>query len=501
MRKLTQREKFLFAIVAVVGVVVLFMMIVPVVRQRFSGGTLETKRNQLQTAQELVSLAQITESIEGQIRNQAGLQGQIISDSLFTEISDKVRLEQLNEARQAPELAALHPALKEKAETLLAYRKQRGQFESLNELRKVQGPLFEGEQPQAVISRQISEFAQKAGLRPNYQLSIKPMSGKKSEKISPQAKKNLALYLYMSQLDEELKQLQVEDSRNGAEQNTKQTEAEAVLDAIYDVWLGDDKAAADNNEKEALKLASKAVEKSDTTVEPKDAQKTPSKPKLSKAKSPLNPPFDKGGKGGISDQEGQFAQFPEVIPLAVRIQLIQLIQSNLKLQLAGAAEFKKGFLEEQVTVVNGEAKRGFLGIGSKKQQPQARFAPGSILLAKFEELMNRSKSEQADDMPEGKGGNTLDVAGQRNALANYIDQILKQKEKFNGWFAKVPSTHQPEEYIVEMTFKGEIDKVVKLVQSIEASLKWLSVRGLRISIADKNQVLLNAELSMVAKIL
>jgi len=482
MRKLTQREKFLFAIVAVVVVVVLFISVGPGVRQRFSGGTLETKRNQLQTAQELVSLAQITESIEEQIRNQAGLQGQIISDSLFTEISDKVRLEQLNQARQASELAALHPALKEKAETLLAYRKQRGQFESLDELRKVQGPLFEGEQPQAVISRQISEFAQKAGLRPNYQLNIKPMSGKKSEKISPQAKKNLALYLYMSQLDEELKQLQVEDSRNGAEQNKKQTEAEAALDAIYDVWLGDDKAAADNNEKEALKLASKAVEKSDTTVEPKGAPNTPSKPKLSKA-----------------NQGGQFAQFPAVIPLAVRIQLIQLIQSNLKLQLAGAAEFKKGFLDEQVTVVNGEAKGGFLGIGSKKQKPQARFAPGSILLAKFEELMNQS--EQVDDTPEGKEGQRLDVAGQRNALANYIDQILKQKEKFNGWFAKVPSTHQPEEYIVEITFKGEIDKVVKLIQSIEGSLKWLSVRGLKISIVDKNQTLLNAELSMVAKIL
>jgi len=43
--------------------------------------------------------------------------------------------------------------------------------------------------------------------------------------------------------------------------------------------------------------------------------------------------------------------------------------------------------------------------------------------------------------------------------------------------------------------------VVRLVQSIEASMKWLSVRGLRISIADKNQTLLNAELSMVEKIL
>ncbi len=313
MRKLTQREKFLFAIVAVVVVVVLFISVGPGVRQRFSGGTLETKRNQLQTAQELVSLAQITESIEEQIRNQAGLQGQIISDSLFTEISDKVRLEQLNQARQASELAALHPALKEKAETLLAYRKQHGNFESLDALKKIQGPLFEGEQPQAVISRQISEFAQKAGLRPNYQLNIKPMSGKKSEKISPQAKKNLALYLYMSQLDEELKQLQVEDSRNGAEQNTKQTKAEATMDAIYDVWLGDDKAVADNNEKETG--TSKPVEKSDTTTDPKGAQNTPSKPKLSKAKSPLpSPPtpspkaLGEGAKGVRAGE--QFAQFP-----------------------------------------------------------------------------------------------------------------------------------------------------------------------------------------------
>ena len=139
----------------------------------------------MQTAQNLVQLAQVTQQIDREIQAQIGLEGQIISDSLFEEIADRVDLEALNRANRAAALAALHPALENKADSLLAYKKHYGEFESLDKLKEIRGPIFEGEQAQAVISRRISDLAKRAGLRPNYQLNIRPMPGAKSENLPP----------------------------------------------------------------------------------------------------------------------------------------------------------------------------------------------------------------------------------------------------------------------------------------------------------------------------
>ena len=74
----------------------------------------------------------------------------------------------------------------------------------LEELKTIQGSIFEGEQPRVVISHRISQLANSSGLKPDYQLNIKPSPGKNTEKISHQAKLNFVLYSYMKELEDEL---------------------------------------------------------------------------------------------------------------------------------------------------------------------------------------------------------------------------------------------------------------------------------------------------------
>ena len=208
MKKFTKREKVLLVIVAFVVVAIMIVQLGRAARQGFSGGTLADKRNALQTARELVSLSEMIERIGGNLRENVGLQGQIISDSLYDVLSSQIDLDDLNRVQHASGLAVLHPALGGKADTLVAFKKRNGDFKSLDELKNVRGPIFEGEQPEAVISRRIAILAGKAGLRPNYQLNMKARPGRNTEAIASRVKRSLVVYLYNTELNEELKQLQ-----------------------------------------------------------------------------------------------------------------------------------------------------------------------------------------------------------------------------------------------------------------------------------------------------
>lgn len=509
MRKLTKREKVLLGIVAAVIAAVIFLQLGSTKRLGFSGGTLADKREALQTAHDLVSLSGNIKRIAGNLRDNVGLQGEIISESLFAVLSSQIDEDDLNRAQRASDLAALHPALGGKAETLLTYKKQNGDFENLNALKKVRGPIFEGEQPEAVISRRIAILAGKAGLRPNYQLNMKPRPGRNTEVIPPQAKKNLVLYLYNSELDGELKQLKVQQKAIEEEWKPKQTQVEAeASDAMLDAWLNNDKSTAEKSD-----VLGSAVEE-----EPPIAGETSAMP-AEKRSAENNPPENSEGnapsENGIRLEDvhmdghdnaakapppdRQFAPLPADISLPVRIQLIQFIQHNIKLEMAGAAESKAGFIANEITTTTDAPQGGFLGFRSKKKTVRVQLKMDSELRLKLWELVNRRVDEQS--MVEGDMKEPIDFDGQLFALTAYVSDIQKQMEKLNEWFARVPSTYRPDRYIVEMNFKGEMGKVVELIRLIEASSRWLFVRDLRIAIADRKKSTLSADLSMIAKVL
>ena len=298
-------------------------------------------------------------------------------------------------------------------------------------------------------------------------------------------------YLYLNELADELQYLKSQQRTIEEEAERKRIESEdAAMDAMFDSWWGNDDDAEDSGKKGAIETKSdehqaedEAIEESDSEVDSRPTEDTPSKPKRVQRKV-----------------DRQFAPVPGVIPLTLRIQLLQFIQSNLKRQLAGALEFKKEFFEAQIAVEATEASGGFLGIGAKKRTTTVKFKPNSVLLSRFEALINRYEEEQAYDA-EGEIEDTLDYDQQLHALARYVDQILGQEDKLQGWLAKVPSTHQPEAYIVDMRFNSKIERVVRLIHAIESSSKWLQVRDLKITIADKKETTISANLSMIAKVL
>lgn len=509
MRKLTKREKVLLALVAVVVVVILFTQLEPATRQGFSGRSLADKREALQTARDLVSLSQTIERIAGNLRENVGLQGEIISDSLFEVLSSQIDADDLNRAQRASDLAVLHPALRGKADTLLAYKEQNGDFKSLDALKTMRGPIFEGEQPEAVISRRIAILVRKAELRPNYRLNMKPRPGRNTETIPSQAKRNLVLYLYNSELDEELKQLQVQQNAIEEERKPRQAEMEEEASAaILDAWLNGDESAVRKTEIPGSVATEKPQIKGELNSIPaakRDAESNLSD--RSEAIAPSNQVSqsvtshmsgrDDATKPTPSDR--QFLPLPEVVALPVRIQLIQFIQHNLKLEMAGAVESKEGFIANEVAAVIDKAKGGFLRLGAKKQTVRVQLKPDSVLRLKLWELVHRREDEQ--NTLEGDIEEHIDFDEQLIALTAYVAEVQKHIEKLKGWFAKIPSTHQPKKYIVEMNLKGEMGKVVELIQLIEASSRWLFVRNLRISIADRKKTMLSADLSMIAKVL
>ena len=483
MRKLTRREIILLA---VVGIVLLILLVEPLIRQGFPGDELTAKQQKLETAQNLVQLAQVTQQIDRDIQVQVGLEGQIISDSLFEEIANRVDLKALNRANRAAALAALHPALENKADSLLTYKKHYGDFQSLDKLKEIRGPIFEGEQAQAVISRRISDLARKAGLRPNYQLNIRPMPGAKSENLPPQTKKNLVYYLYLGELANELQQLESQQSPIMEEEEERHIETEeAAMEAMFDAWWGKDDAQ-DESQEGVVEIKSEALPIDDDTVAEPESD-IDSAPALDKPSPP---------KSVNQEANRQFVSLPEVIPLTLRIELLQFLQSNLKQQLAGSVEFRRGFLAAQIAAETNEARGGFLGIGSTKQTTSIKFKPNSVLLSKFEKLIDHYEMDYGEDTEKA-----LDYDQQLRALTEYVDKILEQEDQLHSWLVGIPSTHQPEMYIVDMRFSNRIERVVRLIYAIESSSKWLRVRDLQIMIADKKETTISTNLSMIARVL
>lgn len=509
MKKFTKREKVLLVIVAFVVVTIMIVQLGRAARQGFSGGTLADKRNALQTARELVSLSEIIERIGGNLRENVGLQGQIISDSLFDVLSSQIDLDDLNRVQHASGLAVLHPALGGKADTLAAFKKRNGDFKSLDELKNVRGPIFEGEQPEAVISRRIAILAGKAGLRPNYQLNMKARPGRNTEAIASRVKRSLVVYLYSTELNEELKQLQARQKAIEEESNTRMAAMdEEASDAMLDAWLNDDKSDAGKSESTENSAADKPQtegEVNEISVDEQDVEMN--LPNGSEANSPTNQDSQSvASNTSKSDYAArsvpfnrQFIPLPEVIDLPVRIQLIQFIQHNLKLEMAGAAESNEEFVANEIASAMDVAQRKFFGFGSKRQTVRVQLRPDSELRLKLWELVKRHESEQR--MVEGVIEETVDFDKQLIALTAYVADIQQRIEELQGWFAEVPSTYQPEKYIVEMNFKGEMGKIVELMRLIESSSRWFFLRDLRISIADRKETVLSADLSMIAKVL
>ena len=479
MRKLNQREKILLGVVVVLAVGI-FTWILIGGDGGFSLGlsSLKTKKSQLDNVNIVIDLSKKTTAIDQQIWEQTGLKGRIISDSLLNEIQRKDLFDDINNARRQSEVAALLPAFKDKANLLMAYRRQvGGQFENPDQLKEIEGRIFTGEQPEVVIADRISELAKGAGLKPNYQLNIKAQPGQKSERISAQAKEILVSQLYIGASGEELAELQ-------EEQQQIEEEAETAMNSIYDVWgfgsneTNDYQEDEDNSEDASQKQQEVDEDSniSDTTNE------------YGQQNEPNNQ----------TKREDESIRLPTAMPLTVRIQLLEFLQEQIELQILGIAESRRGFFADQIEFANPTKKSGIFAKRSGTNGPVLK--PNGPLLTKFNQLIANYQEDSELNNESGEA-EPLDYSEMVSGLTVYADSARQQEENLSKSLAKVALTYQPKVYFIEINIRGGIDQIGKFIYAIEDSSKWIYVKGLKINIADKNKRTLGINLSLAAKIL
>ena len=111
--------------------------------------------------------------------------------------------------------------------------------------------------------------------------------------------------------------------------------------------------------------------------------------------------------------------------------------------------------------------------------------------------------------PFGKGGdralvseaNTNDEDVIISKLAEYLVKVSQKKDELRDWLYDVPISYQKQSYVVDIAFKCEMGQLVNVMYKIESSFRWLSVRDLKISLADQEKTLLSANMSVLATVL
>ncbi len=206
----------------------------------------------------------------------------------------------------------------------------------------------------------------------------------------------------------------------------------------------------------------------------------------------------------LTSQRRWFDPLPDDIPAPWRLKLIEIIrkrQGDIGVRLVE----KKGdtlrsaltqalaalnTTEDQVEVdVVEKGRRGLLGLGKKPVQIRVTYQdPEEGLVAFFHNM----RTETDED---------VDRTSLETSLKRYVRKFAEKRHELIQLLKKIPMSYNRRSYIVEMAFKGEMDKLVRLIEKIESEHKWIRMRGLKISIADEKKTFLQANLTMIATIL
>lgn len=329
--------------------------------------------------------------------------------------------------------------------------------------------IFNDNFPETVIRSRITSIVNEAQIPKNYQLNMEPIPGKKSEKISPQARRNLINFFYLEKLETERDFLQSEiEADNQVQEDAEVQAEEEMMDLLMNAWLDE----TEDEEKS---------ESQDTIVEEdSDETKNDEKQELQDESYEDSPVTE--NKQRQPDEE-EFASLPEEIPITVRVELINLLISMVQQQLVGAESvlFDKEFYK-----IQSESKAGFFGFGGKEPTTEISFNPNSQILDTFDILLEDNEQE-------------FDKKQLTLVLLQYLEKTQVQIEELTKGLRLAPSTYTPESYSIKMKFKSELDKLVNLNRIIETSSKWLMVRDLKIS-TDNKQDKITVELFLIARI-
>ncbi len=116
-----------------------------------------------------------------------------------------------------------------------------------------------------------------------------------------------------------------------------------------------------------------------------------------------------------------------------------------------------------------------------------------------QEMSDESDISGESDIDEEDVG--IDEEAMVSKLVNYLVAVSQTKDELQDWLDNLPTSYQKEYYIVDIAFKCKLDQLVNFIYKAESSYKWLSVRSLKISIADQKKNIISANISFVATVL
>ena len=368
--------------------------------------------------------------------------------------------------------------------------------------------IFEGSYHASVVRKKIDAIVKRAGIPQNYQINMEPVPGRQSEKISPQARRNLVVFAYQQKLEAEKDALNAEIAAFEAELQA-QSEGDMgdievdTMDMFLDAWLDEaDVESEEQEDKEKTEDKDEATEKTDDKEKTEDKDEATEKTDDPNQEKPEKLSDDKNDKEETPDTyeesdknqtetdtsaddkiDWEFASLPDSIPISIRFELIDLIIPMIEQHLVGA---EKTLFEDHYFKSQTRATSGFFGIGAKESTNEISFRPNSEVLAKLTNLIDTH-------------GEALNKQQLRRDFLEYMDKIQSQIDELSLKLQLAPTVYMPESYTVKMKFKAEIDKLVNLNKIIETTSKWLMVRDLQIS-TDKKDNKINVDVLMIARV-
>ena len=616
MKKLTTREKISLALVAIVALaavsVLFFRVMLPNWQQVSTDIT--TKQNQLEVARKLVDFDTTAMALEERIQKKTGLQGKpIISDGLFKTLEgeltvdnddrEKININLVGKPQRLTKIEGVDIGI---ANSILAYKKRLGEFDNLDQLKKIRGNIFTGENPQAVISRRLNKIAHDNGIGKIGRFEQKLIPSKKQKPISPNAKKTLINEIYLSELDAEiqaLKKMESEDEKATEKpQIAGNREFPMLPSAIpvkfrkqvaQDILANEGKvklnplefegATVSDAKEEALMALNATDDDIDVRVLDKgrkgflgimakpafirvslkedeqgiiaafrqalsDYNEEIEEAILKEESEPYYEEDDYGDwdEGGFGDDSfsSDFDEFledfsesdsesDEASSNEDEGDKDETDAESNNPDMKSSEEKDSGEKEEASTADKApEVKQDEVSEGdSEKDKPESEEAKEEIDVA--EDSGEEKKASTKEDIPEAKQEDTSqDDTSEEDSkedkeesieesiedkikrarlneevlvskLVDYLIKVSDTKDQLREWLdaKSMPSQYLKQHYVVEMSFNCKLENLVKFIYKAESQLKWLYVRGLKVSISNPKEELLKADMTFVAMIM
>ena len=497
MRKLTTREKTMIGLCGVVFIVVLALFIFrPLLNQwRSTGEEIKLKQTELKSAQELVNFESSAMAIEDKLRMKTGLAAPIISDEQFNRLKEQLTVDDTGDGsdklniNKATRTELLRLDLdKYLINSILAYRDNIGRFNELEELKNIRGTIFEGQLAEAILSQRLAKIIKDTGVNRIDRLDVKLVPGKKTDTILRDVKKLFVSELYLNELATEIQNLE------GKTPQQKNRQFEPLPDVIPDeLKLNLAKAIiARKGEIEQKFVESEAATKEQAV------QLALRRLKASEEDVTVEI-LDKGRQGFL----GLFAK-----PVKVRVTKKEDEQGII----AGFRESLLKYNEELASAFSDEGDfyydwdEDYYDENYDSEIEESNLEDDNSEMGKKEFGFRNSDFGITPSIEESEGGSGIeaDISNEDvmcSKLAEYFVKVSQKRNELRQWLYGMPISYQKQSYVVEMAFKCEMSQLVNIMYKIESSFRWLSVRDLKISIANKEKTLLSANMSVLATVL